>query len=114
MKVLVCGGSRYGDEKALFARLDAIHAERPITLVINGGARGADLLSSRWARSRGVTLQVFHADRRQQGDGAFFALNARMLAETCPDLVLAFPSGAVTADLVRRAEALAIPVVRCR
>ena len=112
MKVLVCGGSRYGDERALFARLDALHAARPVTLIINGGARGADLLSSRWARSRGVALRVFRAGRRRHEDGAFFALNAEMLSEERPDLVQAFPGGPVTADLIRRAAELAIPVLR--
>ena len=44
MKVLICGGRTFDDRKPLGRALAAIHAETPISLVIVGGAPGADRL----------------------------------------------------------------------
>lgn len=114
MKVLVCGGSNYQDRETLFGSLDDLHAETPVTLIINGGARGADLLSSQWAKARGIALEVFKADHRALHIDAFIALNAAMLEATRPDLILAFPGGPITADMNTRASAAGIPVTIVR
>lgn len=42
MKVIVCGGRDYQDRDAVWAALDKAHAQRPLSMVIHGGARGAD------------------------------------------------------------------------
>ncbi|NWH07870.1 MAG: DUF2493 domain-containing protein [Alphaproteobacteria bacterium] len=111
MKIIVCGGSRFQDKQQVFDQLDALHAQTPLTLIVNGGARGADLFSSQWARERGVALARYQAFPSASGrKQAFCDLNRQMLAEHTPDLVLAFPGGAVTADLVARAEEAGIPV----
>lgn len=112
MKVIVCGSSRFQGKRQLFEVLDALHAQTPITAIINGGARGADLLASQWARERSVALIRYRAaidlaGRRQ----AFLDLNAPMLSEQHPDLILAFPGGEVSADLIARAQAAGINVV---
>jgi hypothetical protein len=112
VKVIVCGSSRFQDKRQLFDVLDALHAQTPITAIINGGARGADLLASQWARERTVPLIRYRATiglagRRQ----AFLDLNGQMLAEQRPDLIVAFPGGEVSADLVARAKAAGISVL---
>jgi hypothetical protein len=110
MKVLVCGGSRFKDKAQLYRRLDALHAASPITLLINGGARGADFLASQWAKERGVPLRVYRADWKRLGENATIALNGEMLETERPDLVLACPGGPVTADMIARADAAGIDV----
>lgn len=111
MRVLVCGGSSYRDEAAVFDELDKLHKHQPISLIINGGARGADYSSNQWAKERSVPLRVFKADRQQFGEQAVFVLNGDMITEAEPELILAFPGGDVTADMVRQAEAASINVV---
>ena len=114
MKLLVCGGSKYQDREALFRCLDELHSRTPLTLIINGGARGADYLASAWAKERGIALKVFKADHKNFGVDAFMELNAAMLEATQPDLVLAFPGGIITADMQARAKTACIPVTIMR
>ncbi len=111
MRVLVCGGSSYRDKAAVFNELDRLHDDQSISLVINGGARGADYYASQWAKDRGVALSVFKADWQELGGRAVFQLNDEMLSEAPPDLVLAFPGGDVTADMIDKAEKAGIRVV---
>jgi aspartokinase-like uncharacterized kinase len=102
--VLVCGGRDFADRDKLFRELDAIYAENRITKLIHGGARGADSLAGLWAATRGVPYQVFPANW-EEGKNAGPRRNQKMLTEGKPDLVVAFPGGRGTADMVRRAYA---------
>lgn len=103
MRVLVCGGRAYEEREHLFVTLDRLHRARGITLVIAGGARGADTLAEEWAKDRSVPHQIFHAEWDTLGRPAGPIRNQRMLDEGKPDLVVAFPGGKGTADMVRRA-----------
>jgi len=112
VKVIVCGSSRFQDKRQLFEVLDGLHAQTPVTAIINGGARGADLLASQWARERSVALIRYRAAiDLARGPQAFLDLNARMLSEQRPDLILAFPGGEVSADLIARAQTAGINVL---
>lgn len=108
--VLVCGGRHYSDEPALFNALDLENANIVIDFIINGGASGADNLSSAWARSRRVMYEEYMADWLRHGRSAGPIRNQRMIDEGKPDLVVAFPGGKGTADMVRRAKAAGIEV----
>ena len=105
MRVLVCGGRDFRDREAVYAALDSLHAEHGFYVVITGGANGADRLSVEWARERGVPTEIYKADwdriRRRAGP----LRNQRMLAEGKPDLVVAFPGGAGTANMIEQAQA---------
>lgn len=102
MKVLVCGGRDFSDTEFLFWFLDEVHFRRPITLVIHGGARGADGLAGHWARAREVPCDVYPANWNKYRNAAGPIRNQQMLDEGTPDLVIAFPGGAGTADMVSR------------
>lgn len=110
MRVLVTGGRHYSDQPALFATLDGVHASRAITAVIHGGASGADRLAGRWGQARGVSVEVYPADWDKHGRAAGPIRNQEMLGKK-PDLVVAFPGGKGTADMVRRAKAAGVKVV---
>lgn len=109
MRVIVCGGRDFADQDAAYKALDAIHNERAITVVVHGGARGADALAASWAASRGIAVEEVKADWKRHGRGAGPKRNQQM-AEAGADLCVAFPGGSGTADMVRRAEIADIPV----
>lgn len=113
-RVLVCGGRDYDDEARLFSTLDVAHAANPIILLIHGGASGADDLAGKWARHVGVPWKAYAAYWKTEGKAAGPKRNQRMLDESDPHLVIAFPGGAGTADMIRRADKAGVPVVRVR
>lgn len=111
MRVIVCGGRTYNDRARLFAVLDKLHAEAGIDVIIEGGAKGADQLAAIWSDKPGVGLERFEADWENQGSFAGPARNRRMLREGNPDLVVAFPGGRGTADMVKQARKAGVKVV---
>lgn len=111
MKVLVCGGRDYRDSQRAFAVLDELHQQgNRITLLIEGGANGADRRGREWAEARKVPFQTVHADWAAHGRAAGPIRNAAMLVLR-PDVVVAFPGGRGTADMVRRARAAGVRVL---
>lgn len=110
MRVLVCGGREYWDERTVFAVLDKLHKQRRITVVISGGALGADTVARNWCRRAGLMWMGFPADWKRFGRAAGLIRNSMMLHEG-PDIVVAFPGGAGTADLVGKAKARGLPVI---
>lgn len=111
MKVLVCGGRNYADAGRLFALLDDLHRERSIVEVIEGGAHGADRIGHMWAKTRKVKNRRFFAAWAKYGNAAGPIRNQKMVDDGKPDLVIAAPGGAGTADMVRRARAAGIEVI---
>jgi hypothetical protein len=103
VRLLVCGGRDFADRSLLFRHLDALHAERPVTVVIDGGARGADELAGQWAEARGIEHLRFPADWERHGRSAGPRRNHRMLVEGMPHLVVAFPGGRGTANMLKQA-----------
>lgn len=115
MRVIVCGGRDY-DKADVWNWLEH-HARAElgaeITMIIHGGASGADQGAFEWAVSEdGCSSRCFPADWRKHGKAAGPIRNQRMIDEAKPDAVIAFPGGRGTADMVRRAEAAGIRVVR--
>lgn len=122
MRVLVCGGRNYGmmsqgrevataQEERLHAVLDKLHVEAGITCIIEGGASGADHLAHAWAAKNRVDHEQYPADWESFGSFAGSRRNAQMLAEGRPDVVVAFPGGAGTRDMVKKARRAAVEVV---
>lgn len=109
MKVLVCGGRDYNDFDAVNEAL-TYHAFEA-DWIIHGGARGADSLAGEWAALVGIATDVFVADWKTHGRAAGPVRNQRMLEEGKPDLVIAFPGGRGTADMVRRAKSAGVKVI---
>ena len=108
MVILVCGGRDFGGSGELcseeaFAKMTAVLDEvaeqaNGDIKVINGAARGADLLSSAWARKRGFKYVEVPADWNTLGKSAGFIRNQRMLDEFHPDRGIVFPGGRGTLD----------------
>lgn len=111
MRLLVCGGRDYSDRRRVYETLDAAHVVNPIIWLIAGGANGADALAIDWARKEQVKFQVFNADWEALGSKAGPIRNQQMLDEGKPDIVMAFPGGKGTADMVRRALAAGVSII---
>jgi hypothetical protein len=110
VRVLVCGGRKFADPDRVWLVLNELHASPHVSVVIHGGASGADAHAARWAWLCGVPALPFDADWDKHGKAAGPRRNQRMLDEGKPDLVLAFPGGKGTADMVRRAKRAGVPV----
>jgi hypothetical protein len=124
--VLVCGGRGFGEPFAssslgnavaevlwLTDALDRLHARRRIALLIHGACpSGADRVAGQWAEMRGVPCQPCRADWGQYGRAAGPVRNRAMLDAHAPQLVVAFPGGRGTADMVRAATKRGVQVWR--
>lgn len=111
MRVLVCGGRDYND-RGRFERemIDLANKRGPISTIIAGGASGVDTMARRLAPAWGIAFEEYPADWTAHGKAAGPIRNQRMIDDGKPDLVVAFPGGRGTADMVRRAKAAGIEV----
>jgi hypothetical protein len=112
--VLVCGGRNFEDHKLLSSVLDELHAQHVFTVVIHGAARGADRLADGWALYNKIPPYRFHALWKSKGKAAGPIRNRRMLEKGKPDLVVAFPGGAGTKDMVSAALGAGVKVLRVK
>ena len=110
MRVLVCGGRRFNDPLTLGSWLGGIHKQQGITLLIEGGAPGADFMARKFAEWMEIPVLTFDADWKKHGKAAGPIRNRQMLTEGKPDMVVAFEGGKGTADMCRQALAAGIPV----
>jgi predicted Rossmann-fold nucleotide-binding protein len=112
LKVLVCGSRDWHDAELVESALSRLHAARgPFDRLIHGGARGVDHIAGKWARQNGVLEWDFLPEWHRAATPEGALRNQRMIAEAAPDLVIAFPGGLGTADMVERARAAGIEVV---
>lgn len=110
MRVLVCGGRNFRSPAQVSRELDRLHAEQPITALMQGGATGVDRFAKEWAASRRIQRFMCTANWQAHGNAAGPIRNQRML-DWKPDLVVAFPGGRGTADMVARAKASGVKVI---
>lgn len=110
MRLLVCGGRRYDNRELVVRVLDWIHRVRPIAVLLNGAATGADSLARSWAYRARVKVENYPANWTRDGNKAGSIRNAAMLRIGQPDMVLAFPGDYGTGDMVGRAYAASVSV----
>ena len=110
MRILVCGGRRFSRPDRLWQVLGELHQRTPFSVLIHGGAPGADSLAGRWARSQGVSEQVFVADWQRYGRAAGPLRNQKMLEQGQPDLVVAFPGGPGTRNMLQQAQQAGVAI----
>lgn len=111
-RVLVCGGRDFRAADHLFSTLDRLHLTHGFTALIEGGARGADRLARRWAKSAGVPVESYPADWDTYGRSAGSIRNRQMLVEGRPDLIVAFKGGSGTDNMVWQADRRWIEIIR--
>lgn len=123
MRVLVCGGRRFGynwvmstisnkmwsrgtnkeELDLLNNSLNQLKLIPLFDLVIHGGATGADYWAGEWADGADIPCLIVPAPWSQKGKSAGIIRNLRMLdfMGLKPDLVVAFPGGNGTAHMVK-------------
>jgi hypothetical protein len=107
-KVLVCGGRDFtGDVSHI---LDDVNARHGIDLIIHGGAKGADSLAEQWAFRREIDCLRVPAKWKRHGKAAGPMRNTEML-KLKPNLVVAFPGGKGTENMVKQAKVAGISVI---
>lgn len=106
-RVLVTGGRDFDGEDWLRRVLDGI---KP-TFIVQGAASGADLLARDYAIKRKIPVASEPADWKRHGKAAGPIRNRYMLKRWLPDIVLAFPGGRGTCDMVQAAHDAGVPVV---
>lgn len=130
MRLLVCGGRDFRDWIMVRTELRHIESERgPISCIIQGECpTGADKWAKIYADMHRIpcpndfepdwdNLDVPNARPKYNRWGKLYNANAgpdrnqRMIDDGKPDLVVAFPGGNGTADMVRRAKAAGIEVI---
>jgi len=107
MIVAVTGGRDFNDIERV--RRALYQLEPCPTLLIHGGAVGADTLAAQVAEELGIRTEAFAADWENHKRKAGPIRNAAMVARK-PDLLLAFPGHRGTANMTRQAIAAGIPV----
>lgn len=110
MRVLVCGGREFDDYSLMAKTLESL--VRPNTMIIQGGAKGADALAKLWAKASNILSVEYPANWNKYGKRAGYLRNKQMLDEGKPDLVVAFPGGKGTANMVKLAEEAGVKVIR--
>lgn len=106
MKILVCGGRSFLDYQTLSFVLTALAP----TFIIEGGASGADALARRYRAEHRLPGQTFPANWSAFGRAAGAIRNRQMLSEGLPALVVAFPGGPGTADMILASRLAGVPV----
>lgn len=135
VRLLVCGGREYGslppfdspyttytaakakvDRETLYLErvLDAALKIYDIEVVIHGAARGADRLAGEWAKKRGIPDIGKPANWNRDKKAAGPIRNQAMLDEDRPSLVIAFPGGNGTTDMVTRSRKAGIRVIEAQ
>lgn len=119
MRILVCGSRSYKDystirDKIALHMAHCLESGDDIEYIIEGEAKGADILARKAAEYLNIPVMKFPADWEKYGKRAGMLRNAQMLYEGQPDVVLAFNKGPTltrgTSDMVKRAERVGIPV----
>lgn len=110
MRILVCGGRDFCDQEFEYKILDMINVPGEVSMIIEGGAAGADTLAKNWAISRGISFTEFKADWKKYGKAAGYIRNKQMLVEGKPDLVIAFPGGIGTQNMIEQTKKAGIRV----
>ena len=109
--VLVTGSRYWTNRQTIHDTLKELPKD---TLIIQGGARGADTLAREVAEELGLEVKTFKAEWDKYGRSAGPIRNQRMLDETHPSLVLVFHSDIEhskgTKDMVERVRKTAIPI----
>jgi len=116
VRVLVCGGRDYINYRKFDRKMNRLYSvlgegQDSDCIVIQGGAKGVDFLARGWALSMNFECIEYPADWKTYGKAAGSIRNQQMLDEGKPDLVVAFPGGKGTKDMVTRARKAGIEVI---
>lgn len=112
---LICGGRDFADAGMFKSAMgDLIFLRRMPWRIIQGGANGADRMAREWAREHALELATELTEWEKHGRAAGPIRNQAMLDRHQPGLVVAFPGGRGTADMVRRSRKAGVDVAEIK
>ena len=112
MRIGVTGGRGYSNRVRVYDALRAFDKNaRVVPQLVYGVAHGADTLAADYAGMRNWRLDPFPADWEQHGKAAGPIRNQAMV-DSGLDVLLAFPGGRGTEDMVTRAKRAGVLVLR--
>lgn len=107
--VAITGGRKFNDFWAVQRAMVKVDSKYDVTWVM-GGAKGADALAQLWCERVGAAHHVYSADWEKYGNAAGFVRNQQMVDEGKPQLLIAFPGGNGTRDMMNRCLTAGIPI----
>jgi hypothetical protein len=87
MKVAVIGSRNFND----YEKVKQVLSTKNITLLVSGGAKGADTLGQKYAEEHDIETKIFLPDWEKYGKKAGFLRNSDIINES--ELVIAFWDG---------------------
>jgi len=111
-KIAFTGGLDFNDHRAIWDRLDKVHAKHPDMVLLHGGSpTGAERIAACWADNRKVAHIPFRPNWTRYAKAAPFKRNDELLT-VLPIGVLVFPGSGIQENLADKAKKLGIPVWR--
>lgn len=107
MRIVVTGGRDYGDLETVYRAINKFNKLQQISLLINGGAKGADTLCRVVAEELGIPVEnvpVLPEEWKRYGNGAGPRRNQKMIDNFHPQGLIYFPGGNGTEDMKHRCE----------
>jgi hypothetical protein len=100
MKVAVIGSRNFND----YEKVKQVLSTKNITLLVSGGAKGADTLGQKYAEEHDIETKIFLPDWEKYGKKAGFLRNSDIINES--ELVIAFWDGVSkgTLDSLKKAK----------
>lgn len=89
MRVAIIGSRNFNNYDLVVETL--LEYENMITLIVSGGAKGADKLGERWAKENNKELLLFYPDWKKYGKSAGVIRNKEIIENS--DIVFAFWDG---------------------
>ena len=110
-RILICGGRKFNDMDKFKETMEQVRPWLNSTFcIIQGGAPGADKLAAAWAFFEGCPMIEMRANWDKYDKSAGSIRNSWMIEYAFPDLVIAFPGGPGTANMIKRARSANIDV----
>jgi len=89
VKIAIIGSRTFNNYELVKREME--HYKESVSLIVSGGAKGADSLAERWASENGIMTKIFLPDWEKHGRAAGFLRNKDIVKEA--DVVLAFWDG---------------------
>jgi SLOG family YspA-like protein len=107
MRIGVTGGRAFGDVSMVVRALRGYPMD---AVLVHGAATGADHLCQKWWMDVGREVEPHPA--KWQRDGKFAgAIRNQEMVDSGLDVLIAFPGGRGTADMIARAQVADVPIV---
>jgi hypothetical protein len=91
MKLAIIGSRTFNDYDLLCEKLNRINSINKITLIVSGGANGADKLGEKYANENNILTKIFLPDWEKFGKKAGYLRNINIINEA--ECIIAFWDG---------------------